>query len=122
MSQIIPGKQAIRILRGADFSFGPFEIDIAGTVLNLAGATVLSQIRASQNRNSALMADFSVAVTTGAITGYLSDIELTLTDTQTVALVGSEGWFDVLIIDAGGIDTYYLEGHVSVEGTVTVKP
>ena len=45
-----------------------------------------------------------------------------LTDTQTAALTLSDGWYDVLVTDASADDTYYLEGHVSIEGTVTVKP
>jgi hypothetical protein len=122
MSQIVPGKQALHIIRGSEFSFGPFEIDIDGTILNLAGATVLSQVRASKSRIADLIAEFTVAVTNGDDTGYPSDIELTLTDEETAALAQSGGWYDVLVIDVSNNDTYYLEGSVSIEGTVTVKP
>lgn len=121
MPQIEPGKQSLRIRKGVDFPF-TFEIDIDGTVLDLTGATVLSQIRESQNRIAELITDFTVVVTSGAETGYLSDITLSLTDTQTAAIEQSEGFYDVLVIDGGGNDTYYLEGHVTFVGSTTVKP
>jgi hypothetical protein len=122
MSYIEPGKEAIRIKRGADFSFGPFEIEIDGVILNLTGATCYCQLRESQKRDSALIADITLVVTTGAVTGYLSDIELTLTDTQTAAITQSGGYYDVLVVNSVGNDTYYLEGKVTVFGSVTVKP
>ncbi len=121
MPQIYPGVHPIIIRKAAEFSF-IFEIDIDDTVLDLTGATVLSQIRESRNRESELIADFTVGVTSGGDTGYLSDITLSLTDTQSAAIGQSEGFYDVLVIDGGGNDTYYLEGLVSFIGSATVKP
>ena len=122
MSYIEPGKQAIRIKRGADFSFGPFEIEIDDVVLNLTGATCQCQVRESQKRDATLIVDMTLVVTVGTVTGYLSDIELKLTDAQTAAIAQDNGWYDVLVTDASGIDIYYLEGKVTVFGSVTVKP
>ena len=122
MSYIEPGMKAIRIKRGADFSFGPFEIEVDGVVINLTGATVLAQVRMSQKQEAKLIASFTVNVTVGDVTGYLSDIELVLTDIQTLDITESSGFYDVLVIDSTGKDTYYLEGSVTCFGSVTVKP
>jgi hypothetical protein len=121
MSHIEPGKSPIRIRRGEDFSF-EFEIEVDDIILNLSGASCYCQIRESQARNSDLIAEFTVNLTVGAVSGYLSDVELVLTDTQTAALTHSSGWYDFLVVTATDNDTYYLEGPVTISGSVTVKP
>ena len=109
-----------QIIRGADFVFD-FVIDIDGTSLDLTGATVSSQIRKSKKRTSSPpIADFTVTVTNGD-EAYLSNIALTLTDTETAAITAGDGFYDVLVVDSSGNDVYYVEGRVEIDGSVTVK-
>ena len=77
MSMITPASFNITIVKGADFSFA-FEVDISGTVLNLTGATVTSEIRDSNKKSDNLIATFTPTISIGAVTGYLSDITLAL--------------------------------------------
>jgi hypothetical protein len=121
MSMITPATFNITIVKGADFSF-TFEIDVSGTVLNLLGATVTSEIRNSNKASDTLIVAFTTALTTGAVTGYISDVTLSLTDDDTLAITDSEGVYDVLVTDASGVDTYYLRGRVTFLDSVTEKP
>lgn len=121
MSMITPASFNITIVKGADFSF-TFDIDVSGTILNLTGATVQAQIRKENKKSATLIDDFTVNVTTGAESGYDSDITLSLTDTETAAITASEGYYDVLVTDVSGNDTYYLRGKVTFLDSVTEKP
>jgi hypothetical protein len=51
-----------------------------------------------------------------------SEITISLTDTQTAAVTRTVGYYDVLVIDANGVDTYYLQGEIRFDGSATVKP
>lgn len=121
MSMITPASFNLTIVKGADFSFS-FEIDISGTPLNLTGATVLSEIRDSNKKSDDLIVAFTPTITIGSVTGYLSDITLSLTDAQTKLITESEGVYDVLVTDVGNVDTYYLRGKVTFLDSVTEKP
>jgi hypothetical protein len=118
---ITPASFNITIVKGADFSFS-FEIDISGTVLNLTGATVLSEIRDSNKKSDNLIETFTPTISIGSVTGYLSDITLSLTDAETALITESEGVYDVLVTDASNVDTYYLRGRVTFLDSVTEKP
>ena len=120
MSVIAPGKSNIVVRRGTDYS-EEFEIEIDGTLLNLTGAIVTSQIRETANLSGVLIKDFTVVVSIGAVSGYLSTITLSLTDTQTLAIDHPRGFYDVLITDSVGNDAYYIEGSVEFRNSVTVK-
>ena len=121
MAMITPASFNITIVKGADFSFA-FDIDVSGTTLNLTGATVAAEIRKGSKKSDDLLATFTDAVSIGALTGYLSDITLSLTAEETGEITASEGNYDVLISDAGGTDTYYLRGKVTFLDSVTEKP
>lgn len=112
---IEPGVLNLRIRRGETFS-KTFDIDVDGTVLNLTGATVESQIRAEPERSGAtLIETFTVAVNGS------NEITLSLTSTETAAITQDVGYYDVLVRDASNDDTYYLAGRVDIVGTCTVK-
>jgi len=123
MAMITPASFNLTIVKGADFSF-TFDIDVSGTTLDLTGATVTSEIRTDAKRDADLILEFTTAVTNGAVSGYPSDVTLSLTDYQTrpAAITESEGFYDVLVTDASGNDTYYLRGHVTFLDSVTEKP
>ena len=120
MAMITPASFNLTIVKGADFSFS-FDIDINGAALNLTGATVKSEIRKDRKKTSSLIETFTVTVTVGSVSGYNSNITLSLTDTETSCITASEGSYDVLVTDPGGIDTYYLRGDVTFLDSVTEK-
>lgn len=122
MSMITPATFNLTIVKGADFSF-TFDIDVSGTILNLTGYTVRSEIRKENKKSSTpVIETFSTAITAGAGTGYNSDITLSLTDTKTAAIVSPEGYYDVLLTSPSGEDTYYLRGKITFLDSVTEKP
>jgi len=112
-----PVQHDITIRKGRDFSeyFGLRNDD--DTPMDLTGYTVKAQIRASRDTTSTLIADFTVRIddpTTG-------DIYLELTDTVTAGLTATRAYYDLLLTDPSGIDETYVEGAVTVRGSVT-KP
>ena len=117
MANVMPGKQNLNILIGIDFPF-VFVIDIDGTILDLTGATVEAQIRESASRTADVIVPFTVVVANGD-QAYLSEITLSLTDTQTAAITQSSGAYDVAVT-LGTDTTYYLRGAVNFIKTVTV--
>jgi len=121
MAMITPASFGLTIVKGADFSF-TFDIDVSGTTLNLTGATITAEIRKENNQAATLIATFTVAVTTGAVSGYDSDVTLSLTDVETLAITEPDGFYDVLVTDTGGVDTYYLKGAIAFLDSVTEKP
>jgi len=110
---ISPARLDLKIRRGADFSI-TFDIDVDGSVLDLTGATVQSQIRRSPARTSPLIKDFTTALNPST-----HEITLSLTDTETAALPVVDAAYDVLVSLAGE-DTYYLEGAITIMDSVTV--
>jgi hypothetical protein len=121
MSMITPASFNITIVKGADFSFA-FEIDISGTVLNLTGATVTAEIRKENKKSAILIGTLTAVVSEGAVTGYPSDVTLSMSDEDSGAIIAPEGHYDVLVTDASGVDTYYLRGKVTFLDSVTEKP
>lgn len=104
------------IKRGSDWSF-TFDIDVDGEVVSLVGATVLAQVRQQMERTSTKMLDMGVSVDV-----LTNEITISLTDVQTAGVNRTVGYYDVLVIDAGGFDTYYLQGEIRFDGAATVKP
>jgi hypothetical protein len=111
---INPAKLDLSIRRGADFSIS-FDILIDGTILDLSGATVKSQIRRSFSRTASLIADFTVT-----INAETNEITLSLTDTETATLPVVDAAYDVLV-SIGEEDAYYLEGAVRIGDSVTIE-
>ena len=120
---IAPGRYDLHIQRGEDFSF-EFDLKVDGVILDLTNATVIAQFREQNNQGSTKVVDFTTTVddvTTPNATPTLNKIKLQLTDAQTNAITQDGGYYDVLIISVAGIDTYYLEGKVTVHDSVTDK-
>ena len=120
---IAPGTYNLHIQRGEDFSF-IFDLKLDGVILDLTGATVISQFREDNRQGSTKIEDFTATVddvTTPNAAPTLNKIKLALTDAQTVAITQDGGFYDVLVIDSNGIDTYYVEGKVTVHDSVTDK-
>jgi hypothetical protein len=115
MDMVIPAVVNLYIRKGADFSF-TFDIMIDETVLDLAGATILAQLRRSASRTAPLLVAFSASANP-----ISQEITLSLTEEQTELLPAGNAAYDVLITQ-GGVDTYYLEGDVKISDSVTVVP
>lgn len=118
-----PGRYDLHIQRGEDFLF-TFTIEIDGVVLDLTDATVVAQIRDQDLRDGTLIADF-VCQVDGSDTPNAAPtdnkITLSLSDTVTADIDDEGGYYDVLVVDSSGVDTYYLEGQVTFHNSVTVK-
>ena len=120
---IAPGTYNLHIQRGEDFIF-EFDLKVDGVILDLTGATVISQIREDNRQGSTKIEDFTTVVddvSTPNPAPTLNKIKLTLTDAQTNAITQDGGFYDVLVIDSNSIDTYYLEGRVTIHNSVTDK-
>jgi len=112
---MVPGTHDITVMRGEDFSL-TFQVLINSVVLDLTGATAYAQVRAKENdRTSTLLGDFTTAIDASHY------VTITLADTVSAAVTADEGWYDVLIVDSTGADTYYLRGKVTFIGSATVK-
>lgn len=111
------GYDDIVIAKGQDFSYGPVTKEIDDVEVTIAGATVYAQARASRDRGSDLICDFTVVIVGNSIT-------LSLTDTQTAAIPRNlrDGWWDILVIYADGTDEFWIGGNISFLGSATVKP
>jgi hypothetical protein len=121
---ITAGKSNITVVLGEDFSFS-FTIEVSDVLLDLSDATVISQVREQAHRTSDLIAEFTCLVDDAATPNAAPTanvISLNLTDEETAAIECGEGYYDVLVIDVSGNDTYYLEGKVVFKESVTVKP
>jgi hypothetical protein len=117
---ILPGKLPLDIKKGVDYTL-VFEVEIDGVILNLTGATVEATIREGKKEGSTELIKFTPVISEGVDTGYDSDISLSLTDTQTASINVTTAFYDVLVIDSQGTDTYYLEGQVNFLPRRTVK-
>lgn len=109
----------ITILKGNDVRLEISFKQADGTPLDLTGYTVKSQIRDKASQDGNLIAEFTDAFfdsdpTTGTIV-------LTLSDTETAAIVQQSGYYDVLLVDAADDARTYLKGAVKFLPTVTVK-
>jgi hypothetical protein len=111
----VPGTHNISIVRGEDFSLS-FTVTIEGVILDLTGATAYAQIREIEARSGNLLADFTTAISNDPD----NVVTITLTDSETAGIPEDQAWYDVVIRDDGGNDTYYLKGRVTIEGSVTV--
>lgn len=96
-------------------------ITIIPQSLDLTGATVECQFRTKENRSSSLLASCTVVLSNGA-ESYESRITISLTAAQTVtaAAIATNGFYDLVVTDSGGTVTYYLEGAIEFDGSVTV--
>lgn len=102
-----PAVYNISVQRRADFRFTLELASDSGTPIDLTGATVLGQVW--DPARSTKHADFTVE--------YLNRpqgrVRLLLEYTKTTTLP-NEAEYDVMVISAGGLRDYYLEGSVLV--------
>jgi hypothetical protein len=77
----------------------------AGNTLESLGFTGKSQIREHNRIDSTLIVEFAVAISG-------NDITLSLTDTETVAVERSTGYYDLKLTDSADFTTPWYEGEV----------
>jgi hypothetical protein len=112
----ITERQGIR--RGTDYQFVLFARQSdKTTAIDLTGWAVRCEIRKRRDRESPLLATFTVSIPTPAN----GEIYMSLTETQTEAIPTGEWPYDVLFTDTYGEDFVYIFGNITSSGTVTVK-
>jgi len=107
MMSVSPGSYDFTLQRRADFSLALQFKDSTGNPIDLTGATVESQ--AWNEKRTRKYADFAVTYT-DRVNGQIT---IALTDVQTTEFPDSVN-YDVLVISAGGLRDYYLEGVITV--------
>ena len=108
----------LTIRRGREFSeyFG-FR-DNSDAAFDLTGYTVKAQLRDRAELDANLIVDFTIRY--GDDDPTTGDVYLELTDTQTNAIEDRRGYYDILLTeDATGIDTTWVDGVVTLKGSVT---
>ena len=111
---IQPATYDFSVQRRADHSIPLLFKDSSNNAINLTGFTVAAQVW--EETRTTKFADFSVTYT-DRVAGSVS---ITLTDTQTATFTPNILKYDVLLVDAGGLKEYYLEGTIFVsEGYTT---
>ncbi|MDP7367464.1 MAG: hypothetical protein QGH83_09425 [Candidatus Pacebacteria bacterium] len=99
--------------QGSTFSASIDITDTENNLLNLTGYTVAGQIRKTYDSSTAV--DFTGSVSNAA----LGEVTISLTATQTNALVAGRYVYDVEITSSGGTVTRVIEGQVEVTPGVT---
>ncbi len=92
--------------QGSTFSASIDITDTENNLLNLTGYTVAGQIRKTYDSSTAV--DFTGSVSNAA----LGEVTISLTATQTNALIAGRYVYDVEITSAGGTVTRVIEGQV----------
>lgn len=101
-----PGTYNITLQRRADYSLLLQFKDNTDTPIDITGYTVSAQIW--DKARTTKSADFGITYTDRPN----GEVTLNLTGAQTAALPDQELYYDVLVEDAGGLKSYYLEGVV----------
>jgi hypothetical protein len=104
----------IEINQGETFSIGLLFKDASNVAINLTTATILSQIRPSEESNR-ILAAFTITKDT-AVTGRAV---LSLTSAQTQQLDFTEAVYDVLLTLASGTKLRAVQGKVTLSKQVT---
>jgi len=99
--------------QGSTFSASIDITDTENNLLNLTGYTVAGQIRKTYDSSTAV--DFTGSVSNAA----LGEVTISLTATQTNALIAGRYVYDVEITSSGGTVTRVIEGQVEVTPGVT---
>ena len=108
--------QNIEIDQSSDYLKEFIAKDDTGTVINLTGSTVTSQVRKSYG-TSTIAATFTCAV----VSATAGTFTLALTDVQTAegTLERGRHVYDVIVTDAGGDKTRIQEGIAVISPSVT---
>jgi hypothetical protein len=104
------------IYKGRDFSRTYDAKDDAGNVIPLTGFVIEAQIRTALERDAEEIAAFNVEISEAE-----GEFTISLTDTVTNAIEQTEGFFDIMVQDAGGLRLPWVYGKVDIQETVTVK-
>jgi hypothetical protein len=106
------------IEKGATYRHTLTWTDSTGTAINLTDCTAKLQVRASA-ASSTIILELSSANTRIIITPLLGKIELYVSSTDTMALSGLGGVYDLEIYFANGDITRLVEGKVTFKPEVT---
>jgi len=96
----------------ADFGRA-FEVSESGVPIDITGYTFAAQIR--EHFHSTTHTSFTTAITNAA----LGLFNISLTDTQTAALVTGKQYYDIVMTDAGGNKQRLLQGDALVAWGIT---
>jgi hypothetical protein len=110
------GKYNITIDQGSTFNF-QFTVKTSGTPWNLTSYTARMQIRSSVEAKTALL-----SLTNGSgitLGGALGTVAVTISATQTAALLAGKHVWDIELVSAGGEVSRILEGKATVKAEVT---
>jgi hypothetical protein len=107
-----PATHNLTIYRDRDFS-QTFYLKTLGVAMDLTGYSGKAEIRENQDAAGLLVA-FQVT-----IDPLIGSITLSLTDTQTILIPVGAAFWDLVITDPHGVRQNYIEGQVTVVGTVT---
>lgn len=112
----IPKTMNVSIVQGRDFTrrlifYQDYD---AGTLLDITGYSFKSQVREHQDRDSTLLAEFTITVDTGT-----SSISMALEDTKTKDIPIGISWWDLAVTEPSGLIFSYLAGQVICRGGAT---
>jgi hypothetical protein len=108
-----PAEHNLTIYRDRDYSKVFVICDVARTPINLTNYSARAQIRPVKD-SSELIVSFTVVVVAAE-----GKITISLTDTQTLALDESKGWWDLELTDPSNLRKNYVEGSVAIKRTVS---
>jgi hypothetical protein len=109
------GLYNITIEQGADYGISLALTNDNGTIVNLTGANVLSQIR-SQSDNS-IIGTFVSSINTGTGT-----ITLSLSGATSSTFLTGNHIYDILVTFSSGVRQRILEGYCTIDPEVTQIP
>jgi hypothetical protein len=109
---MVPAKHDLTIYRDRDFS-QVFYFKSHGAAMGLTGYSAAAQMRSAKDAED-LIVNFDVQIDEA-----IGKITVGLLHSQTIALMSSMGFWDLVLTDPDGSRQNYIEGSVEVLGTVT---
>jgi hypothetical protein len=107
-----PAYYEMFIHRDRDFS-RVFTFKSAGATMILDGYSAKAQIRTELD-DGELLADFTTAINAAAGT-----VTVSLPAALSAAIENNSGFWDLMLVDPNGLRQTYVEGLVTIKGTVT---
>lgn len=104
------------IFKGRDFSRIFDAKDDDGNIIVLTDYVIEAQIRVSLDRDADIIVSFNVDISEAE-----GKFTISLTDAITDAIEQTEGFYDILVQDAGGLRHPWVYGKIDIQETVTVK-
>ena len=109
---MVPATHDLTIYRDRDFS-QTFYLKSHGAAMDLTGYSAKAEIRSGKDTDE-LIVGFLVVVDP-----LIGSITISLEDNQTILLVNTVAFWDLVLTDTYGLRQNYIEGMVNVLGTVT---